>query len=379
MDSAPTLGFSRVRHGLLQQWKKLFEDQEFKDVEIKVGDDTIMADSLVLRMSSPVFAAMLKHNMKEAQTMKLEIDDSSLGEFRFFVRLLYTGQMDPADWKSQIGIEPSMDEQGVQAPPRQPAPVLQQMSPSGQVFQASPLPQQPAPWQHMSPSGLPRSLPQSQQPLPPLPPTLPDPPEQPAESLPVMSPSGYVRQAAFVAQPHHAVDMLPGFNAIRSSEQTRPASGGPSACSLGATLSTQQPSLPSCPGCCCRHSCRSPPSLWSPPAMRISPPTSTNQPPLSLLLGATRLAKKYQVEWLLHVLIDVVNSRIHESTFEQIVTEAVENDLAPVRLCALHFAKSSGVIREKYENADYAPEVLYELQAVFPLRQPLPREMDIPL
>lgn len=89
---------------------------------------------------------------------------------------------------------------------------------------------------------------------------------------------------------------------------------------------------------------------------------------MSLLLSATRLAKKYQVDWLLFVLVDVVNQRISEATFEWILSDAMRTDLAPVRLCALAYAKKSQAIRDRYYAGDFAPEVLFEMQAVFPLR-----------
>merc|ERR1711924_94227 len=85
-------GYTKVREGVLQQWKKMYEDQTLKDVEITLCDgEKIMADSLVLRTASPVFNAMLTHHMLERQTMSLQLDDCPGPSFRFFLRLLYTG------------------------------------------------------------------------------------------------------------------------------------------------------------------------------------------------------------------------------------------------------------------------------------------------
>lgn len=100
-------------------------------------------------------------------------------------------------------------------------------------------------------------------------------------------------------------------------------------------------------------------------------------PPLGLLLAAARLAKKYQVEWLLFVLVDVVNQRISEGSFEKIMLDAMRTDLAPVRLCCLQFAKKNSGVRERYQAADFPPEIMFELQAVFPLRPPVKEGGDI--
>merc|ERR1712151_979316 len=91
-------------------------------------------------------------------------------------------------------------------------------------------------------------------------------------------------------------------------------------------------------------------------------------PPIDILLAAAALAKKYQVEWLLAVLVDVLKRRVSEQSFERILTAAMSLDLAPVRLCTLDFAKTSTVVRNRYEAGDFLPEVMFELQAVFPIR-----------
>merc|ERR1711957_160640 len=93
----------------------------------------------------------------------------------------------------------------------------------------------------------------------------------------------------------------------------------------------------------------------------------TPLPPIDILLAAAALAKKYQVEWLLAVLVDVLKRRLSEPSFERILVATMRLDLAPVRLCALDFAKGNAVVRNRYDTGDFPHEVMFELQAVFPI------------
>jgi len=235
-------GYTRIRDGVLQQWTRLYEDHTLKDVEITLCDgEIVMADSLMLKSSSPVFRAMLTHDMRERQTMSLQIDECPARHFRFFMRLLYTGQMNPSDWLADAA-----ERQG-------PHTGLQ----NSQTTLDSPL--------------------------------------------------------------HHSIFASQGFKGA----------------SKGKGKSWQN---------------------------------SHQMPPLDFLLTAAMLAKKYQVEWLLAVLVDVVKQRLTEQSFERILTAAIQIDLSPVRLCALEFAKSSTSIRSRYNSGSFPSELMFEMQAVFPVR-----------
>eukprot|EP00928_Gymnodinium_smaydae_P064274 TRINITY_DN4765_c1_g1_i2.p1 TRINITY_DN4765_c1_g1~~TRINITY_DN4765_c1_g1_i2.p1 ORF type:complete len:438 (-),score=88.96 TRINITY_DN4765_c1_g1_i2:44-1255(-) len=389
-------GYVRVREGIVRQWKRLYDDQSLKDVEIVLMQDgeKLMADSLILRLASPVFEAMLTHDFVERRTMTLQIDDCSGSEFRFFLRLLYTGQMDPTDWP----LDPA-DEQGVQAPPRQPAPVFQQQQQ---------LPQQQAPSTLQPPQSPQQQQPQQPQPSPLPPPPQPQPPLLDAARGPgacggggsasagsavasassaataggsagavggAMSLGDRLPQPPQPPQPSGPGELaspgfMPGFHRVDVQLATANGPGGhqPGAQAMGrALLFSHQPRHPSFqqgPGCGF-------PSSMQPSFQALSP---VAQPPLMLLLAATRLAKKYQVEWLLFVLVDVVNQRISDLTFERILLDAMRTDLAPIRLCALQFAKKSKGIRERYQASDFPPEVMFEMQAIFPLGAAQPKD-----
>lgn len=292
-------GYARVREGLLQQWKKIYEDQALKDVEITLCDgEKVMADSLILRQSSAVFNAMLTHNMLERQTMSLHLDDCPSAGFRFFLRLLYTGQMDPSEWPSE-----DLEQHELQPEP---------------VPHPSPHPP-PLPEHDATPQGPPLTL------------TSPN-SEDSALDRPQSIPGTLFveAQGVFGAPPVAVGDVA-----------------GPK-----ASFVTRSPTVP--------------------PAAPKKP-----QPPLDILLTAAALSKKYQVEWLLSVLVDAVKKRISEDTFECILTAAMRMDLSPVRLCALEFAKGNTNLRNRYEAGDFHPDIIFEMQAVFPVRAQCSNDISI--
>jgi hypothetical protein len=246
-----------VRDGLLNQWEQIYQDESIKDVEVVLKDGiAVMADSIVLKVSSPVFRAMLSHDMQETREMKFVIDDYTSGEFRFFLRLLYTGRMDPSEWPVEEQVEEPHHSTNspVSQPPATAHPVL------------------------------PFECRQSE-----------------------CHAGGFVRPMGWR-----------GF-----------MSGQASCWSHGRQVS------------------------------RI--------PPVELLLSAAALSKRYQVDWLLHVLVDVVKRRLTEASFESILRAAMLHDIAPVRLGALEFARRSQEVRWKYDSGDYPSEIMFELQAAFPV------------
>lgn len=219
----------------MQQWSKIYEDQAFKDVEITLCDgEIVMADSLLLKMASPVFKAMLSDGNGEGPTTSLQIEEVSSCHFRFFMRLLYTGLMNPMDWLSET-------EQLGQGP-------------------------QSVGWNPFSQGRM---------------------------DLPL----------------HHSIAASQGFKGASKGK--------------GKAVQTPQP-----------------------------------VPPLDFLLAAAAIAKKYQVECLLAILVDVLKQRIVEQSFERILLTAMQIDLSPVRLSALEFAKGNSNIRARYNAGNFPQEVM---------------------
>lgn len=248
-------GYTAVREGLLTQWDLIYQDQSVKDVEVVLKDGvTVLADSLVLKVASPVFRAMLTHELQEKREMRCVIDDFSAAEFRFFLRLLYTGRMNPAEW-----------------------------------------------------------------------------PEEQTEDLTSGSP---VSQPPATAHPVLPFDCRQGDPDV-----------GLSARAWGNLMAAQS----------------------SEDGSRGHARRFVRKPPVELLLACAALAKRYQVDWLLHVVVDVVKRRITESSFESILLAAMAHDIAPVRLGALEFARRSQEIRWRYDTGEFPHEIIFELQAAFPV------------
>lgn len=83
----------------LELSEKLFQDDKFKDVTFKLDDGEVHAHRNVLAATSCVFSAMLSGPMTEARTGEITIPNVQVASMRTFLRLLYTGQVDPVDWK----------------------------------------------------------------------------------------------------------------------------------------------------------------------------------------------------------------------------------------------------------------------------------------
>jgi len=206
-----------------------------------------------------------------------------VSEFRFFLRLLYTGRIDPADW-------PEEQQHEDQDP--------------GQFGSASPVSQPPATAQ----------------------------PVLPFESR--------------HAEHQTIVGQQPFGSFVSVNLQSGPA---------GGLLSAQPNAAPWLHG------------KGKGKAKSWARQTPVHAPPVTLLLSASALAKRYQVDWLLPVLVDVLMRRITEASLESILLTAMRHDITPVRLGVLEFARRSGEVRRRYDSGDYPPEILFELQAVYPL------------
>lgn len=83
----------------LELTEQLFQDDRFKDITFKLDDGEVRAHRNVLAASSCVFRAMLSGSMTEARTGDITISNVQGASARTFLRLLYTGQVDPVDWK----------------------------------------------------------------------------------------------------------------------------------------------------------------------------------------------------------------------------------------------------------------------------------------
>lgn len=84
---------------LMGMYENLLKDRNFADVTFVLSDGEELAHRAVLAASSDVFAAMFMHSMREEQARKVELPDVKCATMRIFLRLLYTGHIDPHDWQ----------------------------------------------------------------------------------------------------------------------------------------------------------------------------------------------------------------------------------------------------------------------------------------
>ena len=78
---------------LLRRLTSLFSNQTGCDVQFKFGDDQIGGHTAIVSTASPVFAAMFKHGMKEAETRQVVIEDISFHIFKHLLFYIYSGRI----------------------------------------------------------------------------------------------------------------------------------------------------------------------------------------------------------------------------------------------------------------------------------------------
>jgi speckle-type POZ protein len=82
------------RRGLASDFNTLMNDKTNCDLQITVKKQKIDAHHSVVTARSPVFAAMLKHDMKEKKTNNVTISDIDAPVFTKMLRFMYTGDCD---------------------------------------------------------------------------------------------------------------------------------------------------------------------------------------------------------------------------------------------------------------------------------------------
>jgi len=71
-------------------------NSKLTDVKFIVGGTTFSAHRSLLSARSPVFAAMFASGMKEAETGQVRIEDIDPVTFKYFLKFLYTGMIEPS-------------------------------------------------------------------------------------------------------------------------------------------------------------------------------------------------------------------------------------------------------------------------------------------
>jgi len=96
------------------------------------------------------------------------------------------------------------------------------------------------------------------------------------------------------------------------------------------------------------------------------PMPSTIVPPLQLLMGAAQLSKQYEVRSFLTKFTKKLADALCSTNFDAIASFAINTDLSTLRMQCLHYAEESSSVWEKFKRGSLSPEVMFELQAIFP-------------
>lgn len=89
---------SAVNESVAELNRRMFECEALKDVTFIVDDGEEKAHKAVLAAASEVFESMFTSGMQETQTGQVELRSTSRVAMRVFLRLVYTGGVEPADW-----------------------------------------------------------------------------------------------------------------------------------------------------------------------------------------------------------------------------------------------------------------------------------------
>ncbi|XP_065199982.1 speckle-type POZ protein B-like [Planococcus citri] len=73
--------------------ERLFENEDFADFTVSIGDEQFRVHKAILAARSEVFASMFKHNLKEQNENCLKIIDMDQTVFREMLRYIYTGNL----------------------------------------------------------------------------------------------------------------------------------------------------------------------------------------------------------------------------------------------------------------------------------------------
>ncbi|XP_054713796.1 speckle-type POZ protein B-like [Uloborus diversus] len=89
----PRVMLGRSLKSLSSDFESLFDNDEFKDVTLQVGEEELNAHKLVLCARSKVFAAMLEHDMEESRRRRVDIVQMEYNTLEEMVHYMYSGQL----------------------------------------------------------------------------------------------------------------------------------------------------------------------------------------------------------------------------------------------------------------------------------------------
>jgi len=329
-------GYSPVRTEYLNFGEALFGDEDGKDVCLQARDGSTAAHSSVLRAVSKPFRQMLGGEMTEGRSKTVDLPDMTKAELVFFLRLLYTGQVDESDWGGMSGTPSYTVSVPDDAEPAS-AVLLNGTYSAAGTFRGAPKflnsnqvllyrgtdEEQGGPYWKLS--------------------WKEDEGDDDDDDDDDDEPDPRLEQLWSHAEVTEDIpDHLIGWDFSQR--------GGTA---LSPHVGTWTPERGV--------------GIWGSPGKHPVVVTRVDNPPLGLLLAALGFAKKYLVEYMVRWLMEATWERLSASSFEQILAMAIHLDISPLRLRCLRFAESSSQVRERYDSGSIRePTVAFELQAIWP-------------
>lgn len=325
-----------VRPEYLNFGEQLFNDDAGKDIRLRARDGTAMAHAAVLRAVSKPFRQMFESDMAESRTRTVDLPDFTKAELVFFLRLLYTGQVDEGDWGGMSGTASYQVTVPGDAEPASAMLLNGTYYPAGH-FRGAPKflnsnqvllylgndeeaggPYWKLSWKE-------------------------DEPEEEDEDDD--GPDPRLEQLWSTADVTEEIsDRLVGWDfSQRGGSMSGPPEG--TWTHVGGV------------------------GIWGSPGKRPVTVKRIDSPPLSLILGSLNFGRKYLIEYMVSWLTEAAMDRLSAGTFEPILDMAIQLDIAPLRLHCLRFAESCPTVRSRYEAEQFEQNVMVELHAIWPRQE----------
>jgi len=123
-------------------------------------------------------------------------------------------------------------------------------------------------------------------------------------------------------------------------------------------------------------------SDWGEESSASNTGTGSETVPLDVLLDVASLAKKYMVTGTLSIAVEALKARLQATTqpsyidvFTQVAALAIASDVGPLRMAVIEAAKKCPQVKQAFHDNALPPEVLFELQALWPASAARPQKM----
>jgi len=357
---------------VLAMTERMFEDPDGdKDVTFKLSDGEECAHKVILKAASEVFAGMFQQDMREKTRGVVELLDTSRVAMRVFLRLIYTGNVNPADWGQLDTTEQASSTRVLRQTHMHVAwPLLQAtrddttaavlLDAADGDFEFSVC--------RKNEVGFNIGI-------------------APRETSPTHLSTGYMYETHgfYCYVDDEGVTTLFGQDGTDGKEielDTVPVGGVISVRFVASTASLLlsvdgkkyipaifRKSIPSdvryCPALIISE------NQGQLQVVNIAP--ARCQCPLDVLINVLALSRKYMVKGTSARILQVLKDRLADakvmkdvSTFQEIATAAISSDLSTLRMAFLENAKDFVELRKEYDADKLRPEVAYELQAIWP-------------